>query len=111
MAIAWCITQTTDGGVGCTFLVEVDTHIPVRDVLALLLAASHLVLSPVAVCYHGRSTTLFWAELRLEEEPFLWIRMQVYGRHMERVTDGGLHIMHDGIHMCRRQNGQPSVCG
>ena len=89
---------------------EIDTHIPVRDVLALLLAAPHTVPPPVVVRDHGRATSLLWAELRLEEEPFLWIRMPVYGRHTERVTDGGLHIMYDGIHMCRRQNGQPSVC-
>ena len=86
---------------------EIDTHIPVRDVLALLLAAPHTVPPHVAVWNHGGATSLLLAELRLEEEPFLWVRVSVYGRHTESVTDGGLRIMNVGIHMCRRQNGQP----
>ena len=88
MAIAWCITQTTDGCVSCTFLVEVDTNMAASDVLALLLAAPHTVPPPVVIRDHGRATSLLWAVLRLEEEPFLWIRMPADGRHTERVTDG-----------------------
>ena len=88
MAIAWCITQTTDGCVSCTFLVEVDTTMAASDVLALLLAALHLVPAQVVVGDHGRSTTLPWTVLRLEIEPFLRIRRPADGRHTARVTDG-----------------------
>ena len=88
MAIAWCITQTTDGCVGCTVRMEVDTDVLRGDVLALLLAAAHLGPPQVVVWDHGRSTIRLRAVLRLEIKSFLRIHMPADGRHTARVTDG-----------------------
>ena len=110
MAIVWCITQTTDGCVICTCLVEIDTNPAAGVMLALRLAALHLVLPHVVVVDHGRSTVLLWAVLRLVEEPLLRIHMPGGGRHTEGGTDGRLHTVSDDIHVCRRHNGQPIVC-
>ena len=88
MTIAWCITQTTDGYVGCTGLVEVDTDVLRADVLALLLAAAHLGPPQVMVWDHGRSTIRLRAVLRLEIKSLLRIHGPTDGRHTSRVTDG-----------------------
>ena len=73
MTIVWCITQTTDGCVGCTVRMEVDTDVFRGDVLTLFLTTAHLGPPKVIVWDHGRPARLLRTVLRLEVKPFLRI--------------------------------------